>query len=55
MEPINRDDYGWNEVSIVDTNDKVLMTGHVISGEYTFGQYTDTNMYRAAAQPLWDL
>jgi hypothetical protein len=54
-EPINRDDYGWNEVSIVDTNDQLLLTGHVISGDYTFGQFTDTNMYRAAAQALWDL
>jgi hypothetical protein len=54
-EPINRRDYGWNEVSIVDTNNKVLMTGHVISGNYTFGQFTDTNMHRAAAQALWDL
>ena len=54
-EPINQADYGWNEVSIVDTNDKVLMTGHVVSGDYTFGQFTDTNMYRAAAQALWNL
>ena len=54
-EPINRGDYGWNEVSIVDTNNKVLMTGHVISGKYTFGQFTDTNMNRAAAQALWGL
>jgi hypothetical protein len=54
-EPINRGDYGWNEVSIVDTNNKVLLTGHIISGDYTFGQFTDTNMYRAAAQALWDL
>ena len=54
-EPINRGDYGWNEVSIVDTNNKVLMTGHVIKGNYTFEQFTDTNMYRAAAQALWDL
>jgi len=54
-EPINQGDYGWNEVSIVGTNNKVLMTGHVISGDYTFGQFTDTNMYRAAAQALWDL
>lgn len=54
-EPINQGDYGWNEVSIVDTNNKVLLTGHVISGAYTFGQFTDTNMYRAAAQALWDL
>lgn len=54
-EPINRGDYGWNEVNIVDTNDKVLMVGHVVSGDYTFGQFTDTNMYRAAAQALWDL
>jgi hypothetical protein len=54
-EPIKQGDYGWNEVSIVDTNNKVLMTGHVISGHYTFGQFTDTHMYRAAAQALWDL
>jgi hypothetical protein len=54
-EPIDRGDYGWNEVSIVDTNNKVLITGHVIKGKYTFGQSTDTNMYRAAAQALWDL
>ena len=54
-EPINRGDYGWNEVSIVDTKSKVLITGHVISGNYTFGQCTNTNMYRAAAQALWDL
>lgn len=54
-EPINPGDYGWNEVSIVDTNNKVLMTGHVINDNYTFGQFSDTNMYRAAAQALWDL
>jgi hypothetical protein len=54
-EPINQGDYGWNEVSIVDTNDKVLLTGHVIGGDYTFGQFTDSNMYRAAAQALWDV
>lgn len=54
-EPINQGDYGWNEVSIVDRNNKVLMTGHVINGKYTFGQLTDTNIYRAAAQALWDL
>jgi hypothetical protein len=52
-EPINQDDYGWNEVSIVDTNDKVLITGHLIRGDYTFGQFTDTNIYRAAAYALW--
>jgi hypothetical protein len=39
----------------VDANDKVLMTGHVISSDYTFGQFTDTNMYQVAAQALWDL
>ena len=54
-EPINPGDYGWDKVSIVDANNKVLMTGHVISGDYTFGQITDTNMYRAGAQALWDL
>lgn len=54
-EPINRADYGWNQVSIVDTNNKVLITGHVISGDYTFGQFTYPNKYRAAAQALWDL
>ncbi len=51
-EPINQGDYGWDEVSILDTNDKVLMTGHVVSGDYTFGQFTNANMYRAAAQAL---
>lgn len=54
-EPINHSDYGWNEVSIVDTSNKVLMTGHVINGDYTFGEFTDTNKYRAAAQALWNL
>jgi hypothetical protein len=54
-EPINRGDYGWNEVSILDTKGQVVMTGHVINGNYTFGQVKDTNMYRAAAQALWDL
>ena len=54
-EPINRGDYGWNEVSILDTKGQVVMTGHVISGSYTFGQIKDTNMYRAAAQALWEL
>ena len=54
-EPVNLADYGWNEVSIVDTNNTVLMTGHVIRGKYTFGRFTDTNMYRAAAPALWDL
>ena len=54
-EPVNRSDYGWNEVSIRDTHNKVLLMGHVISGDYTFGQFSDTNMYRAAAQALWDL
>ena len=54
-EPINRGDYGWNEVSILDTKGQVVMTGHVISGSYTFGQVKDTNMYRAAAQALWEL
>jgi hypothetical protein len=53
-EPINLGDYGWNEVSILDTDHKVLMTGHVVSGDYTFGQFTNTNRYRAAAQALWD-
>ena len=54
-EPINRADYGWNEVSIVDTTNTVLMTGHVVKGKYTFGRFTDTNMHRAAAPALWDL
>jgi len=54
-EPIDRGDYGWNEVSILDTKNQVVMTGHVINGKYTFGQFTDTNMYRAAAQALWGL
>ena len=54
-EPIDRADYGWNEVSILDTKGQVVMTGHVITGKYTFGQFTDTNMYRAAAQSLWGL
>ena len=54
-EPINQGDYGWNEVSILDTKGQVVMTGHVISGDYTFGQFRDTNMYQAAAQALWDL
>jgi hypothetical protein len=54
-EPINRGDYGWNKVSILDTKGQVVMTGHVASGDYTFGQSRDTNMYRAAAQALWDL
>lgn len=54
-EPIDRGDYGWNEVSIVDTKGQVVMTGHVISGKYIFGQFTDTDMYQAAAQALWDL
>jgi hypothetical protein len=54
-EPINRSDYGWNEVSILDTKGQVVMTGHVISGDYTFGEFKDTNMYRAAAQALWNL
>jgi hypothetical protein len=54
-EPISRSDYGWNEVSIVDTDNKVLMTGHVINDTYTFGQFTNTNMQLAAAQALWDL
>jgi len=54
-EPINWGDYGWNEVSILDTNGQVVMTGHVISGKYTFGESTNANMYRAAAQALWDL
>lgn len=54
-EPINRGDYGWNEVSILDASDKVVMTGHVVSGDYTFGQFTDTNLYQAAAQALWNL
>ena len=54
-EPINPGDYGWDKVSIVDTDNKVLMTGHVINGDYTFGQITGANMYRAAAQALWDL
>lgn len=54
-EPVNQADYGWNQVSIVDTTNKVLMIGHVISGDYTFGQFTHTNKYQAAAQALWDL
>ncbi|MFC1976055.1 hypothetical protein ACFLXQ_06630 [Chloroflexota bacterium] len=54
-EPINLRDYGWDEVSILDTKDQVVMTGHVISGNYTFEQVKDSNMYRAAAQALWDL
>ncbi len=53
-EPINRGDYGWDEVSILDGNNQVVMTGHVINGDYTFGQLTNTNMYRAAAQALWE-
>lgn len=52
-EPIDRGDYGWNEVSILDTNGQVVMTGHVVNGKYTFGQFADTHMYRAAAQALW--
>jgi hypothetical protein len=54
-EPIDRGDYGWNEVSILDATGQVVMTGHVINDKYTFGQFTDTNMYRAAAPALWDL
>ena len=54
-EPVDRGDYGWNEVSILDAKNQVVMTGHVISGKYTFGQFTDTNMYLAAAQALWGL
>ena len=54
-EPINRGDYGWNEVSILDTKGQVVMTGHVINGNYTFGETTNANMYRAAAQALWEL
>ena len=52
-EPIDRGDYGWNEVSILNTTGQVVMTGHVINGKYTFGQFTNTNRYRAAAQALW--
>ena len=54
-EPIDRGDYGWNEVSVLNTAGQVVMTGHVINDKYTFGQFTDTNRYRAAAQALWGM
>jgi hypothetical protein len=53
-EPIDRGDYGWNEVSILNNNGQVAMTGHVINGVYTFGEFRNTNKYQAAAQALWD-
>lgn len=54
-EPIDRRDYGWDEVSILDARKQVVITGHVINGKYTFGEFTDTNKYRAAAQAVWGL
>ena len=54
-EPIDRANYGWNEVSILDMRGQAVMTGHVINGKYTFGQFTDTNKYLAAARALWGM